>query len=178
MEKINDDIKKFVISKLGNQKRKNGEDYILHLYEVHDFAVNICEELNDKYNTKKEIHNISKAAFLHDIIGDTNTTFEEVLKISNFKIACWVKILSEQNSLPRIIRKEENIMLLFCSCVPIKIIKLADIYSNLLTLKSFDDKKWVGNYVRYAKKILRVLSCELATSSYYKKCKDLVNEYN
>ncbi len=137
----------FIISKHANQKRQSGEPYIVHPIEV---ATILAGVLKDKETII--------AGILHDVLEDTNTTYEEIKDLFGKNVADIVegvtkigkfqfKDIQEQ--------KAENYrkLLLSMSKDPrVIIVKLADRLHNMRTLDCFRKDK----QVRIAKETLEI----------------------
>ena len=79
---------------------------------------------------------ILSAAWLHDIIDDTNTSFDELDQRFGSRVAVLVLSISKDKSLPRSIREEQYIKQLKESTLEAKLIKLCDISSSIKDLKN------------------------------------------
>ncbi len=75
------------------------------------------------------------AAWLHDIIEDTNTGFNEVDQRFGSKVAVLVLSLSKDKSLPKSKQEEQYVKQLKESSFEAKLIKLCDISANLKDIK-------------------------------------------
>jgi len=76
------------------------------------------------------------AAWLHDTIEDTNTTFDEIDQRFGSRIAVLVLSLSKDKRLPKDQREKQYVKQLKNSPLETKMIKLCDISSNLKDLKN------------------------------------------
>ena len=76
------------------------------------------------------------AAWLHDIIEDTNTSFDEIDKRFGSRVAVLVLSLSKDKRLPKGRQEEQYIKQLRESSFEAKLIKLCDISANLKDIKS------------------------------------------
>ena len=76
------------------------------------------------------------AAWLHDIIEYTDTTFDEIDSRFGSRIAVLVLSLSKDKNLPKEQREKQYVKQLIESPLESKLIKLCDISSNLKDLKS------------------------------------------
>lgn len=108
-------IKKFVKQRHEGQFRKQGTPYYLHPFAV-------CEILKEKgFGASYQV-----TGLLHDIIEDTNTTYEELNRITKKEIVNAVRILTKEKEYQMkeyILRISENPMA--------KMVKLADRIHNL-----------------------------------------------
>ncbi|MDP3979947.1 MAG: HD domain-containing protein [Chlamydiota bacterium] len=111
-----------------NQFRNDNETpYISHAFRV-------CMILRQVFQVDDE--EVLAAAVLHDTIEDTNTDFDNIDSHFNRKIAKWVSMLSKDKRLledEREIAYEERIR---SAPVEVKLIKLADIYDNIMDAAS------------------------------------------
>ena len=76
------------------------------------------------------------SAWLHDIIDDTKTSFEEIDQRFGSKIAVLVLSISKDKSVPRVIQEEQYVKQLKESPFDAKLIKLCDISASLRDLKN------------------------------------------
>lgn len=136
------DYVEFIKEKHGKQKRIQGTPYYLHPLEVSKILAK--KGFSEEYQI---------AGLFHDLLEDTNTTYEEILEISNSNVAKIVKLLTKEKGYimdEYIGAIKQNEMA--------KMIKLADRIHNLsethLASQKFQDKyiketeKW---YVDLAK---------------------------
>lgn len=79
------DYIEYIKEKHGNQKRKQGTPYYLHPVEVS----NILKEKG--FSEKYQI-----VGLLHDILEDTDTTYEEIEKLTNHEIAEAVRLVTKE----------------------------------------------------------------------------------
>lgn len=127
-------IKNFVKIKHGNQKRIQGTPYYLHPFAVADILA------NSGYSSNYQI-----VALFHDLLEDTDTTYEELIKLSNINIANIVKLLTKEKNYQMedyINRIEQNEIA--------KMVKLADRVHNLLEAH-FASDKWINKYIAETK---------------------------
>lgn len=76
------------------------------------------------------------AAWLHDTINDTSTSFDELDQRFGSKVAVFVLSISRDKSLPRSLQEEQFVKQLKESPLEAKLIKLCDISANLRDLKN------------------------------------------
>lgn len=75
----------FMIDRHGEQKRKQGTPYYTH-------PLAVSEMLKKKgFNESYQI-----AGLFHDLIEDTDTTYEEILNLTNFEIATAVRLVTKE----------------------------------------------------------------------------------
>jgi (p)ppGpp synthase/HD superfamily hydrolase len=76
------------------------------------------------------------AAWLHDAIEDTNTTFDDIEQRFGSKVAVLVLVLSKDKNLPKGQKEEQYTRQLKNASWEAQLIKLCDISANLKDLKS------------------------------------------
>lgn len=96
------------------------------------------------------------AAWLHDIIEDTGTTFDEIYQRFGRSVAVMVSSLSKDTSLPKKEKERQYIEQLKNAPWQAQLIKLCDISSNLKELKNSSWSK--SKKTRYVKKKLHDLT--------------------
>lgn len=109
-------------------QRRKGPDaapYVNHLIEVAMLVANVAAV---------EDVEVLIAAVLHDVLEDTPTAADEISQRFGDRVAELVQALSEDKSLPRQRRRELTLQELPARGVEIKIIKLADLSSNIKLL--------------------------------------------
>lgn len=79
---------------------------------------------------------ILSAAWLHDIIDCTDTSFDELDQRFSSRVAVLVLSMSKDKSLPRPIQEEQYVKQLKESTLEAKLIKLCDISSSIKDLKN------------------------------------------
>ena len=114
--------KKFATEKHKNQKRKDG---VTPFYDHLEGVVNRLKNLGISNQ------DVLSAAWLHDTIEDTNTTFDEINEIFGNIISVLVLSLTKDSKLPRKAREFQYIQQLKNSTIETKIIKFCDISGNL-----------------------------------------------
>lgn len=96
------------------------------------------------------------AAWLHDTIEDTGTTFDEIYQRFGRNIAVMVSSLSKDTSLPKKEKESQYIEQLKIAPWQAQLIKLCDISSNLKELKNSSWSK--SKKIKYIKKKLHNLN--------------------
>jgi (p)ppGpp synthase/HD superfamily hydrolase len=138
--------KKLAYEKHKNQKRKDGiAPYSDHLEGVVNRLKNLG--ITDK--------NILSAAWLHDIIEDTDVTFDQINEKFGREIAVMVLSLSKDKSIAKKDIEQQYITQLKNATIQAKIIKLCDISANLKDLSNAPISKTQKN--KQVKKILHYL---------------------
>lgn len=137
----------FVEKKHEGQYRKSGESYIVHPLEV----ALILAELNMDTET-------IMAGLLHDVLEDTNTTYEELVELFGKEVADLVEgvtKLSKINFKDIESQKVENyrkLILAFSKDIRVVFVKLADRLHNMKTLHYLPREK----QIRIAKETLEI----------------------
>jgi guanosine-3',5'-bis(diphosphate) 3'-pyrophosphohydrolase len=104
------------------QIRKDGTATVyMHLKSVVSKLKNI--EMIDE--------DVLAAAWLHDIIENTDTTFDEIDQLFGKKVALLVLSLTKDNNVSKIAQEQQYVKQLRRSSLEAKMIKLCDIASNL-----------------------------------------------
>ena len=111
-----DNILQFMIEKHGTQKRKQGHFYFHHPLQV----ASILREKG--FDERYQI-----VALLHDLLEDTDTTYDDIVKLTNKDIALAVLTLSKQQDyvMTEYIDNIKNNNLA-------RMVKLADRFHNLI----------------------------------------------
>lgn len=125
-----DQIKYFVKIKHGKQKRIQGTPYYLHPFAVADMLANMGYGLDYQV-----------AGLFHDLLEDTDATYEELLELSNVNVVNAVKLVTKEQDYQMedyINRIEQNEIA--------KMVKLADRLHNL-SEAHFASDKWINKYV-------------------------------
>jgi len=124
----------FAAYKHRNQRRKNNEKtpYINHPIQVATLLVE--SEITDV--------NVLIAALLHDTIEDTDTTIKELEEQFGPIVTEYVKEVTDDKSLSKLIRKKLQIEHAFHASIGAKLIKLADKYSNLFSILTDPPPIW------------------------------------
>jgi hypothetical protein len=170
-----DDLKVFVITKHGSQLRKNGEPYFYHLFEVEKLSSEIAYVLN---LGEKEVRIIQQASLLHDILEDTDTDYEDIVKISSQRVANMVVLLSADKRRSKQRRDELYLNVIKNASLSVQIIKLADIYSNLSSIyQAYLRRNPVNQaFVTKAERFLSVLNPVLCQTQPFKICNSMIKE--
>jgi (p)ppGpp synthase/HD superfamily hydrolase len=163
--------KKFAQEKHKNQKRKDG----IILYSDH--LEGVVNRLKNLGVTDKDV---LCAAWLHDIIEDTDTTFDQISERFGREVAVIVLSLSKDQHIPKKNREVQYIDQLRESSFQSKIIKLCDISANLKDLANAPISKTQKN--KQIKKILhylRVIKNDISENkSEYPKIQEIIDGIN
>ena len=118
----------YIKEKHKNQKRKQGTPYYLHPVEV--------GKILERKGFSKDYQIVG---LFHDLLEDTDTTYEEILQISNKEIAETLKLLTKEHGY-----KMQEYMERISKNYMAKMVKLADRIHNLsetyLASKEFQEK--------------------------------------
>ena len=94
---IDELAKEFASKKHQGQKRKTGEDYITHPIAV--------AEILFKYKKSLHIDRLMAAAYLHDVLEDTDTTYYELISVFGYDVASIVKELTNNENMKKALGK-------------------------------------------------------------------------
>lgn len=156
-------------NKHAGQLRKDGTTYSKHLDDVN--------------NRLKSLGIINKeilcAGWLHDIIENTETSFDDIFEQFGSEIAVLVSSLSKDMTQTRKKREKEYTIQLKEASNNAKIIKLCDISANLSDIKNWDATK--SKKLRQVKKIrhyLSIIKKDLVTNTEYPQIISLLETNN
>lgn len=163
--------KKFAQEKHKNQKRKDG------ITPYSDHLEGVVNRLKNLGVTDKDV---LCAAWLHDVIEDTDTTFDQISERFGREVAVIVLSLSKDQHIPKKNREVQYIDQLRESSFQSKIIKLCDISANLKDLANAPISKTQKN--KQIKKILhylRVIKNDISEKkSEYPKIQEIIDGIN
>lgn len=128
------DAVNFACCKHRDQRRKNSTNspYINHPVEVaHILAENGVEDLE-----------VLQAALLHDVLEDTDTTYEELEGRFGRKVAGVVKEVTDDKSTSKYTRKKAQLDLTQFKSLEARLVKIGDKISNTRDLKSNPPEGW------------------------------------
>lgn len=143
----------FVAQRHSTQRRKGpgGQPYVNHLIE----AATLLATVGGVTDVE-----VLMAAVLHDVLEDTPTTREEVLALFGARVLLLVESLTDDKALPRAERREQVLAHLPHADDATKVVKLADLCSNVMTLPSDWAPEHAREYLRWARR-----AAELCASS-------------
>lgn len=168
-------VRLFALIKHGNQKRRSGQMYFIHLFEVEEIAKKIISELELKIDSEF-LNDILSASLLHDTIEDTYTDFEDLVDLCNFRVATFVSLLSNDKRIPSEERQIEYKRRLKQADIYVHIIKLADIYSNLKGLSGSEGKEWIESFAKKSRSYMELLNSKLHATSVYNESQEIINK--
>lgn len=161
----------FAQKKHKNQKKKDGITlYINHLEGVVHRIKNLG--ITDT--------NVICAAWLHDVLEESDTTFDELIQRFGRETAMLVLSLSKNSDLPKKEAEEQYIKQLKDASTEAKIIKLCDISSNIKDLSNAPISKTQKNkQIRRVLHYLKVIKKEISEEkSQYPKIQEIVDGIN
>ena len=158
----------------GEQKTPKGLPYLAHITCVAMEVINACE----KSNLDEEKSNLAiSCALLHDVIEDTNITYDELYVKFGEDIANGVEALTKDKTLnSKQEQMKDSIEKLLTQPYEVQMVKLADRITNLgIPPKHWDNEK----IIKYQKEANLILSC-LGNSNIYlaKRLKEKIENYN
>lgn len=163
--------KKFAQEKHKNQKRKDG------VTSYSDHLEGVVNRLKNLGVTDKDV---LCAAWLHDIIEDTDVTFDQINERFGREVAVIVLSLSKDQNILKKDREIQYISQLKDASFQTKIIKLCDISANLKDLANAPISKTQKN--KQIKKILhylRIIKNDIIENkSEYPKIQEMIDGIN
>ena len=126
----------FCVDAHNGQKRLSGEPYYMHPYSV------ACILIELGMDTETVV-----AAFLHDVVEDTETTLEDITKLFGENVAKLVDGVTKLGNMPLVTHEQllsENVrkmMMAMAKDIRVIIIKLADRLHNMRTIDAQSDVK-------------------------------------
>ncbi len=162
----------FAATAHGEQKTSKGLPYLTHLTSVVMETLHACIE--SKFEVEKTDKVIS-VAFLHDIIEDTDVTYDNIYAEFGVDIAEAVDALSKDKTLCKKEQMADSINKLLTQPYEIQMVKLANRITNMQKPpKSWNSEK-IFNYHKEAKFIH---SCLKNSNAYLsKRLEDKINNY-
>jgi (p)ppGpp synthase/HD superfamily hydrolase len=133
-----------------DQRRKGGrhEPYINHLIEVASLVAQA---------TDGDDPNLVVAALLHDAVEDCGISGKLIADTFGEDVASIVAEVTDDKSLPKEVRKEEQVRTAATKSTRAKILKLADKISNLRAIAASPPADWPLErrieYVRWARRV-------------------------
>ena len=143
--------KKYATWKHTGQKRKyTGEDYIVHPTEVAATVASLPDSTPE----------MIAAAYLHDVVEDTDTSVTDILEEFGMVVASYVNGLTDVSSPEhgnRACRKAKDREWLENQCKEVQTIKMADLISNSSSIFEYD-KKFAKVYLKEVEQLHSVLT--------------------
>ena len=151
----------FAASAHAEQKTPKGLPYLAHITCVAMEVINACEK-SQLEQSKTDL--AISCALLHDVIEDTNITYDEIYLKFGDKIANGVEALTKDKTLAsKQEQMKDSIERLLAQPYEVQMVKLADRITNLgIPPKHWDNEK----IIKYQKEAGFILSC-LGNSNIY-----------
>jgi (p)ppGpp synthase/HD superfamily hydrolase len=148
-------------------QRRKGPDaapYVNHLIEVATLVANVGR-IDDV--------EVLIAAVLHDVLEDTPTSADEVTARFGERVCRFVCALSDDKALPRERRREITLEELPALEALIKIIKLADLSSNIKSLPSNWSNERKLEYLEWSERAATICSpeCQPLAELYWERAR-------
>jgi len=126
---------RYAAEKHADQRRKGvrKEPYINHPLEVAELVASALTAPDE---------NLVIAALLHDVVEDTDTTFDELARLFGSDVAALVAEVTDDSSLPRLERKRLQIATAPDKSPRAQVIRLADKISNLRSIRDSAPADW------------------------------------
>lgn len=159
----------YATDKHGSQTRRDGTPYITHPERV---AGHVRRVKGDS----KSIEDIESAAWLHDTLEDTDTSYDEIKELYGADVADMVQELtSDKDEIKRVGKTTYLQQKLHGMSSYALIVKLADRLDNVSDLMTADNPEWALNYAQQTQDILEYL---IDHRDLTKSQLSLVNEIN
>ena len=125
-------------------RKSSGEPYINHLIEV----AHLLSEHVDAIDVE-----VLQAAVLHDILEDTSVSREELLLQFGSKVLAYVEALTDDKTLPLTQRREQQLRHISSKEVGVKLIKLADLCSNVASIPPSWSETKTADYLDWTRQV-------------------------
>jgi guanosine-3',5'-bis(diphosphate) 3'-pyrophosphohydrolase len=165
----------FAAERHKNQRRKDKD---ATLYINHPLAV--AKLLSDHDVTDQDT---IFAALLHDVVEDTETTFEELVLLFGQSVADMVMEVTDDKSLPKAERKRLQVDAASSKSLGARLIKIADKVHNLQSMIDSPPHNWtperINEYFDWSKQVIDQVrgansSLEALFDSVYEACKSKI----
>ncbi len=148
-------------------QRRKGPDaapYVNHLIEVAMLVANVG---------KVEDVEVLMAAVLHDVLEDTPTTADEVTARFGARVCRLVEALSDDKALPRPRRRELTLEELPSAEPDVKVIKLADLSSNIKLMPPTWSDERQREYLEWSERAATICSpeCQALADLYWQRAR-------
>lgn len=125
----------------GQVRKYTGEPYFTHCEAV-------AERVQDFYRFMLNMEapeEVVAAALLHDVVEDTDATFEELIEIAGEEVTRYVYFLTKPPAYAgnRSVRKSIYNSKLALAPMPVKVIKFCDMYHNHASIMEHEPDFWV-----------------------------------
>lgn len=165
MINIFEDAKEYATSMHSGQKRKNGNDYIVHPISVSDLLA--------KYKMSHNIEKLKAVAILHDVFEDTDASYYDIVNMFGYDIAGLVLELTNNDDMKNELGKEKYLAYKLKHMTSWALaIKLCDRLDNVSDLHLMDE----CFRERYAKETMFVIDYILNNRSLSGTHKIIIND--
>jgi guanosine-3',5'-bis(diphosphate) 3'-pyrophosphohydrolase len=153
------------LHKEGKRKGKAGEPYVNHVIEV--------AELLARVGRVCDIATL-QAAILHDVVEDTEASFDDVERGFGATVRCIVEQVTDDKSLPKQERKDRQVEKAPKLSDAAKMVKIADKISNVFAIMLSPPPDWSRErrleYVEWSARVVDgCRGCNPQLESYYDK---------
>jgi (p)ppGpp synthase/HD superfamily hydrolase len=149
------------------QTRSDGTPYISH-------PVRVAQHIR-QFKQSHNIEALVSAAYLHDTIEDTNTTYEDLKKLFGGLIASLVKELtSDESELEKLGKTEYLSKKMLGMSSWALVIKLADRLDNVKDITTAKTPAWRSKYKKETESLMNVLEKGRVLSGTHKKIIGLI----
>ncbi len=138
----------------GEQKTPKQLPYLTHLCSV---AMEVIYATIESKMNEKQSNLAITCALLHDVLEDTNTTFDELFDNFGLEVAEAVESLSKNKQLPKNKQMEDSLNRILTQPYEVQMVKLADRITNLQEQPIYWDNEKKKSYLKEAKLILSCL---------------------
>jgi HD domain len=161
------------------QLRRGGGLVVEHLREVAEQAVAIHAECAARGIGLDDVtaEQVYACGYLHDCLEDTNTDFEDVVRVAGARVAYLVGQVSMDKRLPMRARRAAYNRQLARASLAARIVKLADLLSNLRGLTGQEGRHWILRYLRQVESHQRLIRRQLVGTSAYNEARDLIHRW-
>jgi HD superfamily phosphodiesterase len=162
------------------QLRKSGEPTVNHLKESAELAEAIWTDwvaYRGPAEDDPAPDLLYAGGYLHDCIEDTESDYEDVADVVGEQVADWVRLLSMDKRRPADDRRREYEGKLIDAPFPARVIKLADLLSNLRGIRGSEGMAWIGTYLDLVEHQLSLLGPGLSRLERYREAEALVQQW-
>lgn len=159
------------------QLRKNGAAMMRHLHEVARLSAAIrgqCLALGAPPPEDATDEQLFACGFLHDLVEDTNSDYDDVAGAAGEQVADWVAVLTADKRLRFADRRAQYRRQLRAACGPARIVKLADLLSNLRGLTGHEGRPWIADYIVRVEEELELIREGLDGTTAFAEARDLI----
>jgi hypothetical protein len=161
------------------QLRRGGGLVVEHLREVAELAADIRHECLERGLTLDDVSTEQAYAcgYLHDCLEDTNTDYEDVVRAAGARVAYLVAQVSMDKRLPPLPRRASYCRQIGGAPLAARIVKLADLVSNLRGLTGQEGPVWILRYLRQVELHLDLIRNQLDGTSAFGEARGLVRQW-